>query len=251
MVLNNNSENSLFDGIQGNYTFEVDWRPYLNPVKNQGYCGSCWAFATTGAVEAAINIQENKLFNLSEQQLVDCDQESFGCEGGEYSTALEYLKSIGGQCSGDDYPYRANDGVCRDKTCDKVGIITDVVLDVSSEDVLMDAIRIQPIAISLSAQSRYFQHYTHGIMDNYELCNEGVDHAVLAVGLGNNGTHSFYIIRNSWGPEWGIDGYFYLLAGENTCQISDSGLNAYPIVPGQVVPDSDVSPVAEDNNSSN
>uniref|UniRef100_A0A0A9XZ33 Zingipain-1 n=1 Tax=Lygus hesperus TaxID=30085 RepID=A0A0A9XZ33_LYGHE len=83
-------------GFGGTVRYDVDWRPYLTPIKNQGSCGSCWAFSTIGAVEAAVHIYSGELYSLSEQQLVDCSTRDWGCNGGDYTTGLEYIIEHGG-----------------------------------------------------------------------------------------------------------------------------------------------------------
>jgi len=195
----------------------VDWNAAgaVTPVKNQGQCGSCWAFSTTGATESAAYVSSKKLISISEQQLVDCSgaEGNQGCNGGLMDYGFEYIIKNKGICTEASYAYTAKDGTCKAKTCTASGItiskFTDVPTD--SETALMTAIAQQPIAIAIEADQSSFQSYSSGVMT--KTCGTNLDHGVLAVGYGTQGTADYYQVKNSWGADWGDKGYIYLGRG--------------------------------------
>ncbi|CAK9873409.1 unnamed protein product [Sphagnum jensenii] len=214
-----------------------DWRPegIVSRVKNQAHCGSCWTFSTTGALEAAHAQATGKMVLLSEQQLVDCagDFNNFGCGGGLPSQAFEYIRYNGGLDTEEAYPYDAKDGTCKFLD-NKVGAkVYDVVnITEGAENELKHAVAtLRPVSVAFEVINS-FRLYKSGVFSDPD-CRDSpqtVNHAVLAVGFGvdENGT-PYWIIKNSWGADWGINGYFHMELGKNMCGIATCA--AYPVVP--------------------
>nr|AER27707.1 putative cysteine protease [Phytophthora sp. SH-2011] len=193
----------------------VDWvdKGGVTPVKNQGMCGSCWAFSTTGAVEGATFVSSGKLPSLSEQELVDCDHNGdMGCNGGLMDHAFQWIEDHGGICSEDDYEYKAKAQVCRE--CDSVVKVTGFQ-DVNPQDehALKVAVAQQPVSVAIEADQKAFQFYKSGVFNL--TCGTRLDHGVLAVGYGNDNGHKFWKVKNSWGASWGEQGYIRLAREEN------------------------------------
>jgi len=227
---------------QGNYRAtganadSVDWRTkgVVTAVKNQGGCGSCWAFGTTGAVESAWAISTGTLLQLAEQQLVDCAGAfgNQGCRGGLPSQAFEYIKFAGGISKGTDYPYTGRDGSCRAQPSKFAAKVTgEVNITEGAENDLLDAItNAGPVAIAFQVVSD-FQSYRSGVYDSTR-CKKGpmdVNHAVLAVGYATDAASGkpYWIVKNSWGTSFGIQGYFYMVRNKNMCGIATCA--SYPL----------------------
>jgi C1A family cysteine protease len=189
----------------------IDWRNNggVNSVKNQGGCGSCWAFSANAATEHAYWRQHKQLLNLSEQQLVDCDPRSHGCQGGWYFWAWDYLKQHP-QMLTSQYPYTGRDGSCR--TGQGYARVTNYS-QVSRNSVAAhkNALNSGVLSIALAAGNRYFQQYRSGIL-NTSACGSRIDHAVNMVGWGSEGGQDYWIVRNSWGSGWGDRGHIKLAA---------------------------------------
>ena len=219
-----------------------DWRKNMNPVKNQASCGSCWAFAATAGLEGAYNVLKGKNFDFSEQQLVDCDKASSGCNGGLMSNAYAYIKSAGGICQQSAYPYTAKNGVCRDSSCLKVATVTGYK-SLSTEAEIIDALSRQPVPVALAASSSAFQFYSSGVIKAEDGCGTGVNHGVTAVaffeahaaqqGCSYSDIDSavpYYLIRNSWGATWGDKGHVRIEARKNVCGIVRTSFAAIPTI---------------------
>jgi C1A family cysteine protease len=195
---------------------DVDWRSKgaVTPVKNQGQCGSCWAFSTTGTVEGFVAIKTGKLPNLAEQQLVDCCKQGgcSGCRGGLPSAALKWVAS-NGLCSQSDYPYTARDGQCK-KTCTAVAKISSSQGGQRGESTLQSALDKVPVSIAVDA-SGGFQSYKSGVFSGP--CGTSLNHAITAVGY----TGQYWIVKNSWGTSWGSAGYIFMARGKNLCGLSN------------------------------
>jgi len=215
----------------------LDWRQkgVVSAVKNQGSCGSCWAFSTSGALESQDAIKTGTIKLVAEQQLVDCAKGPFknqGCRGGLPSQAFQYVMWAGGIQGSASYPYTARDGTCKfDKTKVVVTIKDEVNITQGSETELLDAITKTPVSVAYQVSSD-FRNYRSGVYDSTQ-CKSGpmdVNHAVLAVGYNSttgSGAKPYYIVKNSWGTSFGIQGYFWMVRGKNMCGVATCA--AYPL----------------------
>ncbi|WIA41578.1 hypothetical protein OEZ86_008942 [Tetradesmus obliquus] len=232
---------------------EIDWRKQnaVAEVKNQQQCGSCWAFSTTGAIEGINAIVTGELVSLSEQELVDCDtKKDHGCGGGLMDFAFEYVTKERGIHAEQDYPYTATDGECRrdELQLNARPVVTiDGYEDVPQYDevALKKAVSKQPVSVAIEADQRSFQLYMGGVFDD-EGCGEQLDHGVLAVGYGVE-THpaeddsgdaagrrrNYWIIKNSWGGEWGDHGYIKIRMGRGKAGLCGIAMQpSYPLKKG-------------------
>lgn len=196
----------------------VDWRGNMNAVKDQGSCGSCWAFAAIATLEGRYSIKHGSKVVLSEQQVVDCDKTSYACNGGWSSNALKYIQGAGGSQSSSSYPYAARTGTCKFNSA----YVQAKVSGVSGVSDAKTAVQSGPVAVYLQAQSG-FMYYTGGIYDGY--CGQ-YDHAVTVVGWGSDNGTEYWIIRNSWGTGWGESGHIRIKINGN-CRIT---FDSFPVV---------------------
>lgn len=212
----------------------IDWRNKgaVTSVKDQGQCGSCWTFSSTGAVEGAWAIAKGQLVDLAEQQLVDCatgiSYGSHGCSGGQMEGAFKYIIEHG-QCSLASYPYTAKDGTC--KTCSAVAHVSSCS-DVKPNDQisLKGAVAQQPVAIAIEADTRYFQSYSGGVLTSSS-CGTSLDHGVLIVGYGAENGIDYWLVKNSWGTSWGDKGYVKIARSDSTSDAGICGIAMDPSFP--------------------
>ncbi|GAB6027589.1 hypothetical protein CHUAL_001832 [Chamberlinius hualienensis] len=201
---------------------KIDWRTkgYVTPIKNQGNCGSCWAFSATGSLEGQIFKKTGKLVSLSEQNLVDCSgkEGNNGCAGGLMTQAFNYIKINHGIDTEESYPYEARDDDCRFKK-DNIGGTDSGYTDIESgnETQLQEAIATNgPISVAIDASRESFQLYKQGIYQEPLCSTENLDHGVLAVGYDTDSSgQEYYIVKNSWGTSWGMDGYMWMPRNKN------------------------------------
>jgi C1A family cysteine protease len=193
----------------------LDWREHhvINEIKNQGQCGSCWAFAITSVMESSIAIQHGQLIVLSEQQLIDCDYTNNGCGGGVIRKALNYLISGNGSCD-EGYVYHSSQGVCN--SCRNVVKLVKYFY-YSGEQAMLQGLQRGPIIAALDMT--LLKEYGKGIIDESIICTNDINHAVVIVGYGVEDETKYWIVRNSWGKLWGEDGYFRILRGVDKCSI--------------------------------
>jgi len=201
-----------------------DWRDKgaVTDVKNQGQCGSCWAFSTTGNVEGQWFVKKGKLISLSEQELVDCDKVDFGCNGGLPSHAYKEIVRLGGLMTEQAYPYSAAKGTCRFQAPQAVVYVNGSV-GISQNEGQMATWLASNGPISIGINAKAMQHYTGGISHPWGItCNKHeLNHGVLIVGYGTSDTKEpYWIVKNSWGPDWGTKGYYYVYRGDGTCGLN-------------------------------
>lgn len=216
----------------------IDWSEksgIVNPVRDQGKCGSCWAFATTANAESVWAIHSGKLLDLSEEFLVDCATGlgyfNQGCNGGNPDSALKYMIN-NGQCIENLYPYTSGvtqkAGSCQ--KCVPADVKFSGCYDVTPNDqlALKAAVARQPVVVAIEADTRYFQSYSGGVLTNSVKCGTSLDHAVEIVGYGTQNGIDYWKVRNSWGTTWGEDGYILIERSGSTNDVGVCGIAAEP-----------------------
>ena len=213
----------------------VDWRKegLVTEVKDQGKCGSCWAFSTTGSLEGAHAKKTSKLVSLSEQNLIDCDKKDKGCKGGLMTTAFKYIEENGGIDTEASYPYKGKSEIkerCKFKKAD-IGATVSRHISIKMLDcvALKEAVgTIGPISAAMDASHSSFQLYKRGIYEPKKCSESQLDHGILVVGYGSLEGEEYWLVKNSWGKKWGMEGYFMIAAKNNLCGICTSA--CYPVV---------------------
>jgi len=207
-----------------NLDASFDWRDHgaVNPIKDQGQCGSCWAFSTVANIEGVGAVETGTLLDLSEQQLMDCDTADGGCNGGLPSNAFQFMIDQGMGLEGEAaYPYTAADGTCTEAKAQEKAFIA--AWHQTSTDEAQIAASLQqygPLSIGINANT--LQFYTGGVASpTKSSCNpRALDHGVAIVGFGTDSGKDYWTIRNSWGSSWGESGYFRMVRGTGACGLN-------------------------------
>jgi len=211
----------------------------VNPPKDQGVCGSCWTFGTTGSVEGAWAIKTGTLLSLAEQQIVDCAWYNWGgtggnlgCDGGYAAPAMQWIINNGGIATELSYPYLMEDHWCNASDKSSGVVLTGYVnVTEGSESALQSAVALGPVAVAIDASHPSFRFYSSGVY--YEpLCQNAIpdlDHEVLAVGYGIYNGSDYWLVKNSWSTHWGNYGYVMMSRNRgNNCGIATQA--TYPLV---------------------
>jgi cathepsin L len=201
----------------------VDWRKSgaVTAIKNQGQCGSCWAFSTTGSVEGCHQINTQKLVSLSEQNLMDCSwsQGNQGCDGGLMTQAMQYIISNGGIDTEASYAYTAESSqTCLYQASTSGSTETSFTnVNTGDETDLMNKVAMGPTSVAIDASQSSFQFYSSGVYSDPNCSTSQLDHGVLAVGYDHDSTSNqdYWIVKNSWGTDWGMSGYIWMARNDN------------------------------------
>ena len=240
-----------------NHPKEIDWRKkkILTEVKNQKSCGSCWAFSSTSALEAFLRKNKLKVGRLSEQELVDCSKENYGCNGGLMDLAFDYCIENGGLHSDENYPYNARDNPCmkncqiEERKCsdsDKVKGSGDFSYKYTipySIKSLKESVLQTPVSIALNADSPAFRFYSEGVVEDLGEMRDQINHAVLLVGYSYDEKGMYWIIQNSWGKDWGDNGFIKIRSKEGSGILSCQIYGVYPV---EKIKEDEIEEVKED-----
>ncbi|KZS11247.1 Uncharacterized protein APZ42_024011 [Daphnia magna] len=223
-VPSNRSVETFADDIESRQRlpFSLDYRydRCLPAIKQQGQCGSCWAFSAITPLEFARCKRAGTAILLSEQQLVDCDRTSGGCNGGWYVTAWDHIKRVGGSARKSSYEYLARVGTCRFRTW-MVGarVSSSGYVQPKNETAMQLALqKYGPLAVAMNVIPSFYG-YASGVYSDNACDGTTVNHGVVVVGWGELNGEKFWMVRNSWGTDWGMAGYFRIQRGVNKCNI--------------------------------
>ncbi|MED6118381.1 hypothetical protein PIB30_002087 [Stylosanthes scabra] len=231
------NDNDNYNNILRQVPSSIDWRNEgaVTPVKDQGSCGACWSFSATGAIEGINKIVTGSLESLSEQELVDCDKKyNSGCEGGLMDYAYQFIIDNKGIDTESDYPYLTHEATCNKDKMKRRVVTIDGYTDVPSnnEKKLLEAVATQPVSVGICGSERAFQLYSKGIFTGP--CSTALDHAVLIVGYGSENGVDYWIVKNSWGTSWGMNGYIHMVRNNGTQGIC--GINMLASYPTKTSP---------------
>jgi len=206
-----------------------DWndKGAVTPIKNQGQCGSCWSFSTTGSTEGCHFIKDNSLVGLSEQNLMDCSDSygNAGCDGGLMTDAMNYIIANNGVDTEASYPYTAEDGTCHFSAAN-VGATLASYYNViqGNETDLQVHVAVGPTSIAIDASQASFQFYSSGVYYEPACSSTSLDHGVLATGWGVDSSSqypNYWVVKNSWGTSWGQNGWIWMARNmNNNCGIA-------------------------------
>lgn len=213
----------------------IDWRSKgaVTPVKDQNHCGCCWAFSATGAIEGHNFLKTGKLVSLSEQNLVDCAKNggNDGCNGGYMNEAFTYVIQNKGIDSEESYPYEAKDNDCRFNEKTIGATLTDFVrLPSGNEEILKEVVAtIGPVATAIDTSDEHYRSFKSGVFNIDKCSSERLTHGVLIVGYGTEEGNDYWLVKNSYGKSWGLDGYIKMARNkQNHCGIATDA--SYPVV---------------------
>jgi KDEL-tailed cysteine endopeptidase len=212
----------------------IDWvtAGCVNPIQDQAQCGSCWAFSAVASMEGAVCVDHQELLKFSEQQLVSCSTENSGCNGGMAYNAFQYYETHGEMAEA-EYPYTARDGTCKYNSSSAYRYNTRlensfVTVTYDDLDQMYAALKLKPLSVSICASATSFHTYSSGIF-NDPTCGDQHNHATNVVGYGTEGSVDYWLMRNSWGTDWGESGYMRLevqATGNGIC-----GIQMWPTYP--------------------
>ncbi|OHT02180.1 Digestive cysteine proteinase 2 [Tritrichomonas foetus] len=211
-----------------------DWREkgVINSIRNQGNCRSCWAFSTISSCESSYAIKSGQLLSFSEQNLVDCCSECYGCNGGWPDKAVDHICFVqGGQLNSQkDYPYTGIEGTCKYDSSKAIGEITGYQgIWPGSEEALQEKlVSLGVVSVCIHSGTSEFMSYSGGIFDLPTCSQTFLDHAVNVVGYGTENSVDYWIVRNTWGVEWGEEGYVRMSRNkDNQCGIASAAIVVY------------------------
>jgi len=193
-------------------------RGAVTPIKNQGQCGSCWSFSTTGSTEGCHFITTKKLVSLSEQNLMDCStsQGNQGCNGGLMTQAMDYIISNKGIDTEASYPYTAEDGTCSYNAKNSGATLKSYTnVNTGDENDLQAKVYLGPTSVAIDASQSSFQFYASGVYSDPDCSTSQLDHGVLAVGWGVSSGSDYWVVKNSWGTDWGLKGFIWMARNDN------------------------------------
>lgn len=247
-----NACNTFDDDMTALVPASVDWRDMaVTVVKDQGQCGSCWAFSAAGAMEGAWALDSGTLVDISEQQLVDCaglKYGNLGCNGGMMDGAFQYAMNGNGMCTETQYPYTADDSEsCSANTCITASSrrlagepgFADAEptfsgcwdVEPNNQVALKMAVATNPVSVAIEADTRYFQSYSSGVLTSAASCGTNLDHGVLIVGYGTEDNEDYWLVKNSWASTWGEDGYIKIGRSDSTDDAGVCGIAMQPSFP--------------------